>query len=495
MSGPLRDAAAAPRALLAAIAVAWLLVIARSAVFVIYPQAAFDSDAAIVGLMAKHLAEGRAFPLFFYGQTYLLGVDAWLAAAVFLVTGASVPALHATLAAESLAAVTLAMVALHRGDGLRPAAALVAILPFAFAPPATSTYLMDGAATAAPFVYVGALWLLRRRPLWFGVVLAVGFLQREFVMYAVPALLALEAWDGALWRRERLRQWLVIAVAALATWQVVNALKPFADFTGPGSRGQLLRGYGGSQAGALSDRVDFVAAELPGRALKMLTEHLPRVAGATVVAGPPAPQGREWLRWPFVALVLALAARLVWLRWRRRRDLPPLSASCAAYFVGVGLVAAAAYVATRSLESAVDRYLLLILFIPIGVVAGLLAVEPRRWVRGVAAGLLLVLALGSAVDHVRLASRYVRGEEPDDLPALTDALLRRGIRVAISGYWRAYKVTFASGERVRIASSDFVRIDEYQQLAAAEGDRLFTLSDTPCAGEEVTPGWYLCRGE
>lgn len=35
----------------------------------------FDSDQAACGLMAKHLSEGRAFPLFFYGQNYLLGVQ------------------------------------------------------------------------------------------------------------------------------------------------------------------------------------------------------------------------------------------------------------------------------------------------------------------------------------------------------------------------------------------------------------------------------------
>ena len=37
------------------------------------PGVRFDADQAIVGLMAKHISEGRAFPVFFYGQSYLLG--------------------------------------------------------------------------------------------------------------------------------------------------------------------------------------------------------------------------------------------------------------------------------------------------------------------------------------------------------------------------------------------------------------------------------------
>jgi len=62
------------------LAVVLVFVVARSAVFVFVPGSHFDSDQAVTGLMAKHLSEGRAFPLFFYGQTYMLGVEAWLAA-------------------------------------------------------------------------------------------------------------------------------------------------------------------------------------------------------------------------------------------------------------------------------------------------------------------------------------------------------------------------------------------------------------------------------
>jgi hypothetical protein len=45
--------------------VAVFAVIFRSAVLVAWPLAAFDSDQAITGLMAKHLAELRAFPVFY----------------------------------------------------------------------------------------------------------------------------------------------------------------------------------------------------------------------------------------------------------------------------------------------------------------------------------------------------------------------------------------------------------------------------------------------
>ena len=87
--------------------VAMVLVVVRSAAWVFNESAHFDSDQAITGLMAKHLAEGRAFPLFFYGQHYMLAVEAWLAAPVFLVLSPSVAALKLPLLALNLAVVWL----------------------------------------------------------------------------------------------------------------------------------------------------------------------------------------------------------------------------------------------------------------------------------------------------------------------------------------------------------------------------------------------------
>ena len=81
---------AARRRLVVACALAAALVLFRSALFVFRPQLAFDADQAVFGLMAKHLIEGRAFPLYMYGQNYILAVEAWMAAPMFLLFGVSV---------------------------------------------------------------------------------------------------------------------------------------------------------------------------------------------------------------------------------------------------------------------------------------------------------------------------------------------------------------------------------------------------------------------
>src|SRR4029079_6760975 len=98
------------RIVVAAIVV--LVVVARSAVFVFWPHAQFDSDQAVLGLMANHLSEGRAFPLFMYGQNYILGVEAWMAAPVFLAAGVSVATLKLPLLAVNLATALLLLMLL-----------------------------------------------------------------------------------------------------------------------------------------------------------------------------------------------------------------------------------------------------------------------------------------------------------------------------------------------------------------------------------------------
>src|SRR5262249_16585707 len=119
-----------------------LLVVARSAVFVVAPGSHFDSDQAVTGLMAKHLSELRAFPVFWYGQTYLLGVEAWLAAPVMAVLGATVTALKLPLLAINVAVALLLFGSLVEDGGLSTGRAAFATLFFALAAPITAAHFL-----------------------------------------------------------------------------------------------------------------------------------------------------------------------------------------------------------------------------------------------------------------------------------------------------------------------------------------------------------------
>lgn len=484
-SGPIRE-------LWYALAVSWLFVIARSLVYLLNEQAFFDSDRAIIGLMAKHLAEGRAFPLFFYGQTYMLGIEAWFAAPFFLVAGASVATLHASQVALNLIATTLMIVGLTRWGGLRPAAAAVAVAAFTMVPPLTSAYLLESGSNVPPFIFVALLWLVRDRALWFGSLLAVGFLTREFTIYAVPILVLGEAVSGRLWQAERLRHWLIAATVAVATWQGVQVLKPYADLMGPGTRGDLLNGLGGSQIGNLGERMRLPFSDLSERLHGMFTVHLPRLLGGAHVEHDIATQGRDGL---FLLCAVGLSVTVARAAWRARR-IGFASTAYGWYLFGVGVMAVVASLLTRPDAAVADRYFLLALLLPVGAVAVSLALELSRAWRAVPIVLLAIWATSSVVDHVNHARRYASGQEPNDIRELIDGLAARGITVAEAPYWRAYKTTFMAQERVKVASNDFIRIREYRHLADAQGDALVRIQDTPCragAERDRVGIWFLCR--
>src|SRR5439155_6489751 len=72
-------------------------------------QTHVHSDEAIIGLMGKHILEGRYFPFYMYGQPYNAGAawEAYLAAIAFAVFGVSVIPLKSCILVLSLLCLVL----------------------------------------------------------------------------------------------------------------------------------------------------------------------------------------------------------------------------------------------------------------------------------------------------------------------------------------------------------------------------------------------------
>ena len=167
---------------------------ARAFPFVWWPNTHFDSDQAVVGLMAKHISEGRAWPLYFYGQNYMLAVEAYLAAPVMWALGATVLALKLPLVLINIASRCCCCWLLVREARLSPWVALIPVLPIALPAAgiaARTTEAMGG--NVEPWLYVLLLWWLRDRPFAFGAMLGIGVLHREFTAYGAAALLMMDA--------------------------------------------------------------------------------------------------------------------------------------------------------------------------------------------------------------------------------------------------------------------------------------------------------------
>ncbi len=459
-----------------------VLVILRSAVFVFGEQPQFDSDQAIVGLMAKHLSELRALPVFFYGQHFMLGVEAWLAAPLFYLVGPSVAMLKLPLLGINLAVAVLLLLLLERELKLRPAAAGVATLFFVVPPPGTTRLLLEAnGGNIEPFLYVLLLWVFRRRPVSFGVILAIGFLNREFTAYGLSALLILEATEGSLFRPANLQRKLLAAVSFIATFQLLQLPKQYGSAAGPGTAVASVTSPGNFQE--VLNRACWEPAGVPTWLAETFTTQLARLFA----------DGHEGL-WLLVGSMLLFAFARISLssfgnqkrRWRGELQF-------GTYLLLVGLQATIVHAALRCGEVSLLRYSLLALLGPVGLSAAYLKVETSRRFR---AGILFIISvwtLVSLADHTRFASAHSRAAA-DPRRVLADYLVSNGIRYGKSDYWTAYHVTFISKEQVILASTDFIRIRKYQRIVDAHSDEAVTITSRQCqGGTEVVPGrYYVC---
>jgi hypothetical protein len=125
--------------------------------------------------------------------------------------------------------------------------------------------------------------------------------------------------------------------------------------------------------------------------------------------------------------------------------------------------------------------------------ATLLALERRpalQHVVIVAVVMWTALMLG---DHATFLASVVRNPPPSPYRQIADRLVEKRIPVAVAGYWRAYVIAFLARERVRVASNDWVRIQEYQELFADHLSEAVVISESPCVGGEPVASLYLCK--
>ena len=412
-----------------------VLVVARSAVFVFWPQSDFDSDQAVMGLMAKHLIEGIAFPLFLYGQNYILAVQAWVAAPFFLVAGPSVAALKLPLLLISVIVALLLVRLLHREAGLRPTVAFVAALFFVAAPPGTAaTLLQASGGNLEPFLYVLLLWMTRRHPVWFGAIAGIGFLQREFTIYGIVAIGLIELLSGTFSTREGRRGAFAAARTAAEVWLIVQWLKQFASAAGPGTTqadihapvNNLLEMFG---------RLCIDPRAMAIGLARLTTVHWGALFGVSAHqlydfgAESDLVLGSSWLAAVLAAATILAVARIAVHVWRLRRWAPEWTFS--AYLLLVGVLSAGGYALGRCGVIVIQtmRYDLLSVIGAVGLGAWFLTIERQRWIRRAWSGAVIVWALAALAGHGRLWSQYLSHPPIGDKPLIARYLEAKGIKV------------------------------------------------------------------
>jgi len=478
------------------------LIVLRSLVFLQYEQSDFDADQAIVGLMARHLAEGRAWPLFFYGQLYMMGVQAWLAAPVFLLIGSTVFALKLPLLVINVLTGALLVVLLIKQAGLRAWQAGVAVTWFAALPPVTASRMVQAqGGTIEPLGYALLLWLLRQRPIAFGLLFAFGFLQREFTLFAVIAILLIEGWRGELFTRRRAAHWLVVLLVFLGARQTVGLLRHSASMFGPDAASPRLDDAV-TNLDVVANSVCLAPSQVAGNVSWLLRENVPTFFGvrtqpAGMLINTSRPTGSSW---GWLGLAGWLMGTLVVLA-PRRAEAPLAAAQPMTVFPiflvltgGLGLAGVAVGCDVRDVITI--RYHLLLALAPIGLTAlALLVGPPRRWGRVV---VMSTLAWGvvNVSGSIGLWREYRSAPPVSAYRLLADDLASHGDRHGWASYWVAYHVDFLSQERVQLSPTSAIRVAEYARQALRAGPAAVIVQDTPCdasAQRRQVAGWWVCR--
>lgn len=477
-----------------------LVTAARSTMF-LAPGVRLDSDQAVVGLMAKHISEGRAFPLFFYGQSYLLAVEAYLAAPLMWLLGPTEVALKLPILAMNLVTAALLVWRAHRDLGVRAWLALVGALPFVVPPIVVGTRFMEAmGGNVVTLLYAVVLWSVRTRPWIFGAIAALALAHRELAAYPIAALLLLDLVHGGWRARATLERWAIAALLVVAMSTALSALRPFAPMFGPGTTERLVLDNLSSDA-VVARAICVEPATWPERGTRMLREHLPLMVG-----GYPSPvgivgvssgmgQGNPGLA-PWVAM-LTLAAVIAGVRARATTGAPAASEGIPSsalpwFLILCGLISTTVYgfLACTQLGPNTLRYDLLLIFVPIGaLLAGLRS--GAATVRAALVTATLVWVASSAGDYWALAAEVRSGRWPDHRGQAIQILEARKLTALWGDYRLAYLVSFRSQERVTVAPNESPRIDAYAARAAAA--HAPSIGTGACAeGEQLVPGFWLC---
>jgi hypothetical protein len=496
-SSRLEDGAGRPvrlsRAVLLALLICAAAVIRFALLALAWPGS--NSDEGTMGLMAMHIAEGRDFPDFMYGQSYMGSAESYLAAAVFRLFGPSLAALRVPMVLLFLVFLLVMYVLAARLYGTKVALVSIGLLTLGSRELYGYELVTEGAIPET--LLAGTILLLlghriletaggsghsaRRR--WFlggwGLVATLGLWS---TMLVAPFVLT----SGVLvWLARRRRMgleargggWSMAAglIAGATPWLAHDLTHPFRE----SSLATLAELYAHGGTGLGSGR----SAGLVSQVTNTVTTSLAYITGGSAVAHPHSPPA-----WPLgfsgswlpptdnaIAMVWGSAIVVLWaagvisvlLALRRRQavlsdDAANDSVSAPgqrprlygrlAMLISAGLTTAA-YAAspTPGIAPANNvRYLVGILVATPALIASLWALHPAaptisRTLRLSALGLVVLTLATGTVQAFRDAT-HDRGE--DTSLQFIRALQDNGISRIYAGYFDCGRLTFISREKI-----------------------------------------------
>ena len=414
----------------------------------------FNADESVVALMARHILQG-ARPAFFYGQSYMGSLDAFLVAAAFKILGEGVLPIRIVQALLYAGTVTTTVALAGEAVGTRRAAILAGLLAAVPAVNVTLYTTVSLGGYGEALLIGNALFLvtlrIARRPtrilpvvVW-GLLAGLGFWAFGLVaVYALPALVFVTASLVRGLERRALFGRAAILVASASVGAIPWLLQAVGD--GPA---ELLRELGGSAIAGVSG--GSLAAVLGSHVSNLL------VFGSTALFGLRPPWEVRWLALPLLPLVfgfwLLVLARVP--ASVRRRDGGLTARRLLAGMVATLLLG---FVFSPFGADPSGRYFLP-LSIPLAVFAADLLESIRPRLPGAWAAALVSVVVGynlwGTVETARsnppgLTTQFDRVTWIDHRydAALMDFLEANGAERGYTNYWVAYPLAFLSEEQL-----------------------------------------------
>lgn len=408
-----------------------------------------DADRGVVQLMAKHVAEGRAWPVFFYGQGYMGSLEPLLSG--LICKGFGVSAFHVGLG-TALVAVGLAGIVWRIARAIAgPWAALYAVAYLVTGSPAYNFYMGNPRGGYAVVLLLGwtCLYLSAR--------LASRAFRGERSGYAGYAGLGLVA--GAAWWTS------AIAISALAAAAVIVAI---------GQRGRILNlrnaaGLAGFFVGAApwlvwNVRHDWISLSMGGSVgATKLAQSMPWLLSRLVdLVGLGRPEvGSSVIGAALIAFVLIAVARPLRAALRQRELEPIFQGAALGLFCAffIALYASSSFSRTETL-----RYLLPL--VPLfAVLVGLACANWTGRLPLAAHVALLVALMGVQVvqGKFRLKPDEAVRARFQSVPDWSAWVRAQGID-AVMAWFGLHWINFASGEAVPVVD---VRGERYAGYARA----------------------------
>ncbi len=412
----------------------------------------FNADEAVVGLMARHILQGR-WPAFFYGQAYMGSLDATLVAGAFSLTGVNVVAIRVVQSMLYLGTVGTTILIGRRYLRSRRIGILAGLLMAIPAVNVTlySTVSLGGYGEALLIGNLTVLLALRinEEPagrwayfIW-GLLAGLGFWAFGLTLvYTIPTAILLGI---VLWRFEsrRMPRALMVLLGLM-----IGAL-PWITFAISQGLGPLLSELGGSAIAVESGL--GAAGNLASRVISLV------IFGSTVILGLRPPWDINWLALPLAPVVLAfwLAVLLHSIRSIRKRV---QSVDLRWLWTGTAVCLFLGFLFTPFGGDPSGRY-----FLPLAVPMALMGAEFIEKLRERYGGYLAYGLTGVVLLFNLWGTLQANAESPTGLTTQFDAvtwidhrydadliafLEQQDERRGYSNYWVSYPLAFQSQEEI-----------------------------------------------